>query len=120
MNKKTLVLGASLKADRYSNIAIKRLTSMNQEVVAVGLVSGKVAGVTIEIGKPCFKNVTTVTLYLKPKRQEEYYQYIFSLKPKRVIFNPGTVNIELVKLLRLNNIKPEIACTLALLSTGQY
>lgn len=120
MSKKTLVLGASLKANRYSNMAIKRLVNKYHEVVAVGLIKGDVSGVVIETGKPDFKDIDTVTLYLNPQRQQEYYDYIISLKPHRVIFNPGTENSELVKLLKDNNIESEIACTLVLLSTGQY
>lgn len=109
-----------MKPNRYSNSTIKRLVANNQEVVAVGIVTGKVAGVTIETGKPIFKGIDTVTLYLNPLRQKEYYQYILSLSPRRVIFNPGTENMEFVKLLRENNITTEIACTLVLISTGQY
>ncbi len=67
-----------------------------------------------------FKNVDTVTLYLNAKRQEEYYDYIISLKPRRVIFNPGTENFEFEKLLKKNAIYAEIACTLVLLRTCQY
>jgi predicted CoA-binding protein len=100
MGKKTLVIGASLNPKRYSNIAINRLVENNIEVVAIGLRAGKVAGVSIV--KPYshdglqvselfdFKNIHTVTLYLNSKRQVDYYNYIVSLKPKRVIFNPGT------------------------------
>ncbi len=120
MGKKTLVLGASLKPDRYSNFAIRRLVEKNHDVVAVGLREGEVDGVKIEIGKPYFKEVDTVTLYLNPKRQIAYYDYIISLKPKRVIFNPGTENIKFVELLKENNIETEVACTLVLLTTNQY
>ena len=67
-----------------------------------------------------YKNIDTVTLYLNPKRQEEYYDYIISLQPRRVIFNPGTENMEFIKLLKNNQIESEIACTLVLLSTNQY
>jgi len=120
MDKKTLVLGASLKPNRYSNFAIRRLVKKNHDIVAVGLREGEVDGVKIEIGNPSFKEVDTVTLYLNPKRQVAYYDYIISLNPKRVIFNPGTENIEFVELLRKNKIETEVACTLVLLTTGQY
>lgn len=120
MSKKTFVLGASLKTDRYSNFAIKRLVKNDHEVVAVGLIEGRVEGVKIETGKPDFNSIDTVTLYLNSKRQTEYYNYIISLQPKRVIFNPGTENIEFVELLNENNIETEVACTLVLLSTKQY
>jgi len=118
--KKTLVLGASLNSSRYSNLAINRLVNHDHAVEAVGLRKGEVAGVSISTEKKDFNNIDTVTLYLNPKRQEEYYDYIVSLKPKRVIFNPGTENPELYKILKENNIESEVACTLVLLGTNQY
>jgi predicted CoA-binding protein len=120
MNDVTLVLGASLNPNRYSNIAIKRLRDKNLNVNALGLRSGEVLDVKVDTEKLDYKNISTVTLYLNPKRQEEYYNYIISLNPKRVIFNPGTENMEFVKILKENNIESEIACTLVLLSTNQY
>jgi predicted CoA-binding protein len=118
--KNTLVLGASLNPSRYSNLAINRLVNYGHTVKAVGLKEGIVAGVAISTEKENFENIDTVTLYLNPKRQEEYYDYIISLKPKRVIFNPGTENPEFYELLRKNNIETEVACTLVLLGTNQY
>ncbi|HNP67381.1 MAG TPA: CoA-binding protein [Aequorivita sp.] len=118
--KKTLVLGASLNPGRYSNLAINRLVSNGHAVEAVGLRKGIVAGVEISTEKKQFENIDTVTLYLNPKRQEEYYDYIVSLKPKRVVFNPGTENPALYEILKKNNIKSEVACTLVLLGTNQY
>lgn len=120
MNKKTLVLGASLKPKRYSNFVIQKLVSSGFEVVAFGLKSGAVAGVKIKTELLPYKNIDTVTLYLNPARQKDYYNYIVSLKPKRVIFNPGTENPEFYTILRENNIDFEAACTLVLLSTNQY
>ncbi len=120
MKKKTLVLGASLNPSRYSYLAIKRLVSHGQPTVAVGLKKGNVAGVDIENDLEDFEDVDTVTLYLNPQRQKQYYDYILSLRPNRVIFNPGTENPELFQLLRGKNIEIEIACTLIMLSTNQY
>lgn len=120
MKKKTLVLGASMNPGRYSNIAIKRLVSQGQPTVALGLRKGEVAGVTITNVEEDFEDVDTITLYLNAQRQAEYYDYILSLKPKRVIFNPGTENPELYALLKKNNIEIEIACTLVMLATNQY
>jgi predicted CoA-binding protein len=117
---KTLVIGASLKPNRYSNMAIVKLKQFKIETVAVGLKSGLIDDVMIETEKIKFDKIHTVTLYLNPKRQEEYYNYIISLNPKRVIFNPGTENPEFYQLLDKHNIKYEIACTLVLLSTNQY
>jgi len=118
--KKTLVLGASLNPSRYSNIAINRLVRYNQPVEAVGLKKGVVSGIDINTEREDFKNIDTVTLYLNPKRQVEYYDYIVSLKPNRVIFNPGTENPEFFEILQKENIEVEVACTLVMLGTNQY
>lgn len=118
--KKTLVLGASLNPNKYSNIAIRRLINKNIETVAIGFREGKVFNVIIDTDKRNFKEVNTVTLYLNPKRQEEYYNYIISLKPERVIFNPGTENTEFMNLSKEKGIDAEIACTLVMLSTNQF
>ena len=120
MNKKTLVIGASLNPSRYSNVAIKRLVGAKQETVAYGLKSGVVSGVSIDTDLVQYDAIDTVTLYLNPKRQVQYYDYIIGLKPKRVIFNPGTENPEFYTLLKENGIGFEQACTLVLLSTNQY
>ncbi len=118
--KKTLVLGASGNPARYSYMAVNSLVRHGHPVVAVGLKPEEVAGIKIETQKQDFTDVDTVTLYLNPKRQEEYYDYIVSLHPKRVVFNPGTENPALYKILKENGIMPEVACTLVLLSTRQY
>jgi predicted CoA-binding protein len=120
MTLKTLVLGASLKESRYSNLAIQRLREKNIPVVAFGLRKGIVSDVPIDTDQIAYENIDTVTLYLNPKRQEGYYNYIIGLQPKRVIFNPGTENLEFVKLLQKNGIISEVACTLVLLSINQY
>ncbi|MCA0153806.1 CoA-binding protein [Winogradskyella vincentii] len=120
MNKTTLVLGASLKPERYSNIAINRLRDKDYEVKAFGLKPGEVNNVPIDTELISYNDIDTITLYLNPTRQKFYYDYIISLSPKRVIFNPGTENPELYKLLEENNIEVEVACTLVLLATNQY
>ncbi|AXT19457.1 CoA-binding protein [Flavobacteriaceae bacterium AU392] len=120
MSKKTLIIGASLKAYRYSNLAIHKLLSKEHSVVAIGLREGQIAGVDIIKQKKNFKDIDTVTLYIRPQHQLEYYDYIISLKPKRVIFNPGTENPEFYKLLIEHKIIAEVSCTLVLLSTNQY
>lgn len=120
MNKKTLVFGASLKVQRYSNMAIKRLVSYNHDVVAFGLREGEVSGISIDTKLVPYKDLNTITLYLNPKRQKAYYDYFISLNPQRVIFNPGTENPKLYQLLKENSIDFEIACTLVLLGTNQY
>lgn len=120
MKNVTLVIGASTNPNRYSNIAIKRLIDKKIKVAALGLRKGSVFGTLIDDQKKEYENIDTVTLYLNPKRQVEYYNFIIGLSPRRVIFNPGTENDDFVKLLKENNIESEIACTLVLLSTNQY
>lgn len=118
--KRTLVLGASSNPSRYSFLAINRLVSNQYPVLAIGISKGEVAGTQIETEKIPFKEIDTVTLYLNPTNQKQYYDYIISLRPKRIIFNPGTENDELADLAVKHNIKPVEACTLVMLSTGQY
>jgi uncharacterized protein len=118
--KKTLVLGASENPARYSYLAINRLKNNQHPVVAIGKKKGMVAGITIETEKIPVPEIDTVTLYLSAQHQKEYYDYILSLHPKRIIFNPGAENDELAELAVKNNILPLEACTLVLLSTGQY
>lgn len=118
--KKTVVLGASDNPERYSFLAINRLRANNHPVVAIGRKPSKVADVQVETGQKAIENVDTVTLYLNPVNQKEYYDYILSLHPKRIIFNPGAENEELATLAREKGIQPMEACTLVLLSTGQF
>ncbi len=120
MNKPTLVLGASEKVDRYSNMAVKLLQQFQHNVVAVGRKKGLINDIEIQEGKPTLSDIDTVTLYLNPTNQVVYYDYILSLKPKRIIFNPGTENEELQALAQANSIQTQEACTLVLLRTGQY
>ena len=119
-SKKTLVLGASSNPDRYSFIAINRLRNYNHPTVAIGRKKGKVGDIEIDMDKKPIEDVDTITLYLNAANQKQYYDYILSLKPKRIIFNPGAENDELYDLASKNGIKPMEACTLVLLSTGQY
>ena len=118
--KKTLVLGASSNPARYSYLAVQRLRAHDHPVVAVGKRIGHVADIDITTDHLPEPDVDTITLYLDPKNQIEYYDYIMGLKPKRIIFNPGTENEDLIKKAKDNNIQPVIACTLVMLSTGQY
>lgn len=118
--KKTLVIGASENPDRYSNKAIRALLAHHHEVVAIGLREGQVAGVSFTSEKKSFENIDTVTLYVGPQNQSEYYSYIIGLHPQRVIFNPGTENSAFISELQKAGIQAELACTLVLLATGQY
>ncbi len=120
MKNKTLVIGASENVQRYSNMVIRRLIRHKEEVRAFGLKKGEVEGIEIVNELVNYDDVDTVTLYLNPQNQKAYYDYILSLKPNRVIFNPGTENPEFQTLLKENGIQFEEACTLVLLSTNQY
>lgn len=116
----TLVLGASEKPDRYSHKAIRMLRRYGHSVVAIGARKGQVEDVSFSPERPAFEQIDTVTLYLGPDKQPSYYDYILSLKPRRIIFNPGTENPELEALGEAQGILCTEACTLVLLSTGQY
>lgn len=117
---KTLVFGASLNPSRYSNLAIKRLVEHGFEVVAFGLRAGMVHGISISTSLQGLDDIDTLTLYMNPQHQKIFYPEILRLKPGRVIFNPGTENPELYRLLDKEGIPYEIACTLVMLSMGQY
>ena len=118
--KKTVVLGASDNPERYSYLAVQNLSNQHHPVVAIGRKAGIVNGVPIVTNHPVEKDVDTITLYLNPVLQKEYYEYIFSLHPKRIIFNPGTENDELENLAKAKGIQTLEACTLVMLRTGQY
>ena len=118
--KNTLVLGASANPQRYSNLAMHRLSDHGHPVFAIGKRAGNVIDIPITTGTPPFKNVDTITLYLNPTNQKPYYDYILSLDPKRIIFNPGTENDELAEMASKKGIQVMEACTLVLLSTNQY
>lgn len=120
MKNKTLVLGASENPARYSNMAVQRLLSKGHEVVAIGKLPGSVNGVAINTGQQPSEEIDTVTLYLNPLHQKPYYDYIISLKPRRIIFNPGAENEELENIARKAGIATLEACTLVMLGTGQY
>lgn len=119
MGKKTLVIGASENPERYSNKAIRALRKHQHEVLALAKRGGQVDDVIIRTEFPD-EEVHTVTLYVGPQRQPEYYSKILALKPQRVIFNPGTENAEFARQLQENGILAEEACTLVLLSIGNY
>lgn len=120
MAKKTLVLGASPNPKRYSYLAVMSLREHGFDVVAIGKRGEKIADVPIQKTMIQIDDIHTVTLYLRDSRQKEYYDYIIGLKPKRIIFNPGTSNPELTQLAKSNGIETINACTLVMLSTGQF
>lgn len=119
-SKKTLVLGASTTPSRYSNMAVLKLLKYKHEVVPVGIKKGKIGGIEILSAAIKIDEVDTVTLYLGPQNQPQYYKYILDLKPNRVIFNPGTINREFMKQLEGRGIEAVDACTLVMLSSDTY
>lgn len=120
IKKHTVVLGASENPMRYSNIAIRRLVESGHPVTAISAREGKVENIEFKTGKPEIENIDTITLYVGPKSQPEYYEYILKLNPKRVVFNPGTENYELEKMLKTKGIETVEGCTLVMLSIGNY
>lgn len=118
--KKTLVLGASTKPERYANMATHRLLRAGHEVVLIGNNRGSIAGIDILHSTEGISDIDTVTMYLSEKNQEPYYTFLMELKPKRIIFNPGTENENLQKLAHSSGIETIEACTLVMLATGEY
>jgi uncharacterized protein len=120
--KKTVIIGATTNPSRYAFLAARMLTSYNHEIVPVGIKEGEVFGNEILdiFEKPAIAGVDTVTLYIGPHRQPEYYNYILGLKPKRIIFNPGTENEEFEKMAEQQGVEALEACTLVMLRSGQY
>lgn len=118
--KKTLILGATDNPSRYANLAANRLVAYGHPIVNIGIKNGQAAGVQIEKAGEVHKDIDTVTLYVGPRNQPEYYDYILNTNPKRIIFNPGTENEELEELAEEKGIETLHACTLVMLSTRQY
>src|ERR1700744_4334001 len=119
-DKKTLVLGATPDPARYAYLAANRLVKSGHSIVNVGIKTGEVAGVPIEKPETIHNDIDTITLYVGPMNQPPLYDYIINTHPKRIIFNPGTENTELRKMAEEKGIETEYACTLVMLSVGQY
>ena len=120
MGKRTIVIGASNNPERYSFMAVNLLLDYHHEVFPLGIKNGKIQNLEIIKDRPELLNIDTVTLYLNPELQQDWYFYILNVKPKRVIFNPGTENLKFQTLLEAHDIECVEACTLVLLRTGQY
>jgi uncharacterized protein len=120
--KKTVIIGATPNPIRYAYLAAEMLIEYGHEIVPVGIRKGQVFGKEIiDIsGKPMIKDLDTVTLYINPQRQQQWQDYILSLEPKRIIFNPGTENVEFERLAEQNGIEALRACTLVMLRSKQY
>lgn len=119
--KKTIVLGASPNPARYANVAVRRLRAAGHEVIPIGIREGEIDGIPIVIGKPAIEGVHTITIYLSPLRQQEYYDWMLDvIKPQRLIFNPGAEEPHFMWRAKLEGFEVLEACTLVLLATGQY
>jgi uncharacterized protein len=121
-NQKTVIIGASTNPSRVSYRAAYMLKEEGIDFVPVGIKKGELAGKQILDlrQKPEIGDVDTITLYIGSQNQPEWYEYIFSLNPRRIIFNPGTENFELVKMASEKGIETDMACTLVMLSVGNY
>ena len=121
MEKPTLVLGASPKPDRFAYKAVRSLQRRNIPVIAIGKKDTDLDGIKIRKGKPKdIGRVHTVTMYLNPKNQEEYYDYILSLEPARIIFNPGTRNPGFAETARKHGIEVVEDCMLIMLNSSRF
>ena len=118
--KKTLVVGATEKQGRYANLAAYSLLRHGHAIELVGSSEGQIEGNSIQTGQPALEDIDTVTMYVGPQNQPQLYEYIKSLKPRRVIFNPGAENPAFEKQLQAEGIEPVEACTLVMLSIGVY
>ncbi len=118
--QKTLVLGASPNPRRFSHKMVKSLVRNNHEVIAIALKEGEISGIKILTGKPILNDIHTISLYISPKSQPPLYDYILSLHSKRIIFNPGTINQEFMKLTHENGIEVVTDCSLTMLNSGKY
>lgn len=118
--KKTVVLGASDNPARYSYLAINKLKAYKHPVVAIGRRGGQVGDTTIQTTTEAQQDVDTVTLYLNPTNQQPFYDFILNMNPRRIIFNPGTENKELMNMAKERGIEPVTGCTLVMLSAGMY
>jgi uncharacterized protein len=119
-NMKTLVIGATENTTRYANRAARSLLSYGHDVELIGLRAGDIQGQPIQTGLPELSDIDTVTMYVGARNQAGYVEYLKSLKPRRVIFNPGAENPELASQLKQQGIEPIEACTLVMLSIGNY
>lgn len=118
--KRTIVLGASTNPNRYSNKACLKLIKNNIPIIPMGIKKGFIEGIEIENSRPQYSNIHTITLYLNPTNQKDWCDYLISLKPKRIIFNPGTENKDFMELCLKNLIEVVQDCTLVMLNNSVY
>jgi len=120
--KVTLLVGATDNPERYAYLAAARLQEKGFPFVPIGIKKGSVLGVAIVDlhSKPLLENIHTITLYVGPANQAEWIDYLLSLHPKRLIFNPGTENPDFFFKAKKQGIDAVEACTLVMLTTGQF
>jgi predicted CoA-binding protein len=118
--KRTVIIGASNNPNRYSYLACVRLEGLGHEVFPIGIREGNIQGTSIITDRPELKNIDTITLYVGPKHQASWLDYMISLSPKRIIFNPGTEDRASIAAVREAGIQAEVACTLVMLSADTY
>jgi predicted CoA-binding protein len=120
--KKTVIIGATTDRSRYAYLAASMLTQYQHEIVPVGIKKGELFGTGILniYDRPKVSDVDTITLYIGPQRQPEWYDYLLSLNPKRIIFNPGTENELFENMAEERGIEVVEGCTLVMLRTNQY
>jgi predicted CoA-binding protein len=116
-----VVLGASSKRKRYSNMAVRRLVEKGHRVIPVHLTWKQIEGLTVLPSLGDIKEtVNTLSVYLAPVNSEKLIDAIVDLRPERVILNPGAECGKLENSLHDNRIPFLKACTLVLLRTGQF
>lgn len=120
MNKKTIVLGATPDPTRFAYKAAHMLNRYGHDIIPVGMKKGEVAGKAIENNNPAISDVDTITLYVGTRNLPPLFDYIIGLKPKRIIFNPGTENDDLIRMAEERGIEAVLGCTLVMLSVGSY
>ena len=120
--KKTVIVGATPNTTRYAYMAAERLTAHDHEIIPIGIKKGQVFGKEILPIRefPIIADVDTITMYVGPKHQGEYYEYLLGLNPKRIIFNPGTENQEFMDMAEERGVEVVPGCTLVMLRVGNY
>lgn len=122
MKSKIVIVGATPNESRYAFIAAEMLIRYGYEIAPIGIKKGEIFGKEIQNIRlsPIIENVDTVTMYIGKRHQPEYYSYLLNLHPKRIIFNPGTENLEFYRKVEAAGIEPIEACTLVMLRSGQF
>ncbi len=117
---KTLVIGVSSNPAQYSHMAVEKLLRAGHAVEGIGREPFSIGPVQIQNEKKDFSNIHTVTLYLNESKQRDFEEFILSLHPKRIIFNPGAENTLFLEKAKSLGIEAIEACTLVMLSAGTY